>query len=187
MDFEIVARRVTHDRWTRVTDAMVRLPNGAIEPRVIEDHGNATAILLYNPDRRVALLIRQPRAPVLEVGAEMMLEVVAGCRDGKSDEDTARAEAFEEAGIAVRELEWVARLWPMPAVSTEQIDLFLAAYSDDDRVGSGGGAEDENECIEIHEVALSELGQMVRSGELVDGKSFTLVQALMLRRPELFA
>src|SRR4051812_40994566 len=116
MDFEIVERKVVHDRWSRLTDAKVRLPNGVIEPRVIEDHGNATTVLLYDPDRRVALLIRQPRAPVLEVGAEMMLETVAGRRDGKSDEDTARAEALEEAGIAVRELEWVARLWPMPAV-----------------------------------------------------------------------
>lgn len=186
MDFEIVERTVVHDRWSRLTDAKVRLPNGVIEPRVIEDHGNATTVLLYNPDRRVALLIRQPRAPVLEVGAEMMLETVAGRRDGKSDEDTARAEALEEAGIRVRELEWVARLWPMPAVSTEQIDLFLAAYSDEDRVGSGGGAEDENECIEIHEVPLGDLRRMVLSGELVDGKAFTLAQALMLRRPELF-
>jgi nudix-type nucleoside diphosphatase (YffH/AdpP family) len=186
MDAEIIERRVAHRRWNTLIETQVRMPNGAIEPRVIEDHGNATAVLLYNPDRRVALLIKQPRAPVMEVGSPALFEVVAGSRDGKSDEATARAEALEEAGISVRTLEKVARIWSMPAVSTEQLDLFLASYGDEDRVGDGGGALDENECIEVHEVPLAELGRMVRAGELVDGKTLALAQALMIRRPDLF-
>ncbi len=186
MDVEILERRVVHERWNRLIETKVRLPNGVVEPRVIEDHGHATAILLYNPERRVALLIKQPRAPVIASGVEPMFEVVAGMRDDKSDEATARAEALEEAGVAVTDLEKVGRIWSMPAVSTEQLDLFLGAYADRDRVTAGGGAETENECIDVHEVPLAELARMMADGRLVDGKTFILVQALMLRRPDLF-
>ena len=186
MDAEIVERRLIYDRWSTISEFTLRLPNGAIEPRVVEDHGEAVAILLYDPDRRVALLITQPRAPVIAAGCAALREVVAGRVEDDDREATARAESREEAGISVGPLEWVATLWTMPAVSTERISLYLAAYSPADRTHPGGGAEDENECILIEEIALRTLADMVRSGALDDAKTFTLVQALMLRQPSLF-
>jgi nudix-type nucleoside diphosphatase (YffH/AdpP family) len=186
MEAEIIDRRVIHDRWSIFSEVVVRLPNGAIEKRAVENHGNAAAVLLYDPDRRMALLVSQPRAPVMEEGAAPLLEVVAGRVEGKSAEDTARAEAMEEAGVAIGELEKVATLWPMPAVSTERISLYLAAYSPGERIGPGGGAEDENECITMHEIPLAELWSLAEADALGDAKTYMLVQALKLRRPALF-
>jgi nudix-type nucleoside diphosphatase (YffH/AdpP family) len=187
MQAEIIERKVVYDRWSRITDVLLRMPNGAIERRVVEDHGRAAAVLLYDPERKVALLVRQPRAPVIEMVGEALLEVVAGRLDGKSGAATARAEAAEEAGVRIAALEHVASLWTMPAVSTERLELYLAAFTQADRVAEGGGAADENECIVVEEVPLARLRDMMANGELRDGKTFTLVQALMLRRPDLFA
>lgn len=183
----IIDLRTVHDRWSTFSDARFQLPNGVIERRVIEDHGDAASVLLYDPSRRVALLVEQPRAPVLHAtGNAALIEAVAGRLDGKSPEDTAKAEAFEEAGVVVGELEHVATVWTMPAVSTERMHLYLAPYDPQDRTSSGGGAVNENECIIVREMSLKRLWQMLESAELTDGKTVTLLQALRLRYPELF-
>lgn len=187
MDATIVSRQLLHDRWTRISDVGLRMPNGAIETRVVEDHGSAAAVLLYDPARRVALLLRQPRAPVIEAGGAPLLEAVAGRIEDKDAQETARAEAWEEVGVRVGALEPVGRMWMMPAVSTERLHLYLAAYGAADRIGAGGGAADENECIAPEEVPLARLRAMIAEGTLEDGKTVLLVQALLLRRPELFA
>ena len=186
MDAEIVGRTLVHRRWSTISEVELRLPNGVVEDRLVEDHGSAAAVLLYDPDRRVALLVRQPRAPVIEVGGADVLEIVAGRMEGKSGEETARAEAWEEAGVHLGAVERVATMWMMPAVSTERLELFLAAYSPADRTGEGGGAADENECIRLEEMPLADLAALMTAGGLVDGKTLVAVQALMLRRPELF-
>jgi nudix-type nucleoside diphosphatase (YffH/AdpP family) len=187
LDVEIVERKVLHDRWSIISDFTIRMPNGAIEKRIVEDHGGAAAVLLYDPERRVALLVRQPRVPVFLAGEAPLLEVVAGSLDDKDDEVTARKEAWEEAGVTIDVLEKVGSLWMMPAVSMERLSLFLAPYSAADRTGAGGGAEDENECISVEEVSLRQLADLMHAGLLTDGKTFILVQALMLRQPGLFA
>lgn len=187
MDTVILERRLIYDRWLKLSELTLRLPNGAVELRSVEDHGRAAAVLLYDPDRRVALLIKQPRAPVIDVGGDALLEVVAGRVDGKSALETARAECLEEAGVRITELDHVGMIWSMPAVSTERLDLFLGRYESADVVGPGGGADDENECITILEIPLDRLWSMAAAGALNDGKTLILVQALRLRQPELFA
>lgn len=186
MEAEIIDRRIIYDHWLTLSEVTLRLPNGAIERRHLEDHGRAAAVLLYDPDRRVALLIKQPRAPVMEAGAEPLLEVVAGRMENKSAEDTARSEAVEEAGVAISELERVGAIWSMPAISTERLELFLATYSSADRVSPGGGADHENECITVHEIGLGELWRLAAGDRLQDAKTLILVQALKIRHPELF-
>jgi nudix-type nucleoside diphosphatase (YffH/AdpP family) len=187
MDATILSQREVYNRWSVVTEVELRVPNGAIEIRVIEDHGPAAAVLLYDPERRVALLVEQPRAPVILLGDAPLLEAVAGRVEKGDSAQTARAEAMEEAGVRIGALHKVATVWAMPSVSTERMDLFLASYSQADRIGPGGGAETENECITLHEIALADLWEMVRAGGLHDGKTLTLVQALRLERPDLFA
>jgi hypothetical protein len=75
----------------------------------------------------------------------------------------------------------------MPGISTERMDLFLAAYGAADRTGTGGGLAAEGEAVAVHEIPLPELAAMSRRGALTDMKSLTLLFALQLRRPDLFA
>jgi hypothetical protein len=89
-------------------------------------------------------------------------------------------------GLRLPTLEPVGAFWSMPGVSTERMHLFLAPYGEADRVGAGGGLAAEHEEIEVVETPLAELARLADAGELTDMKTFALVQALRLRRPDLF-
>ena len=102
MSFDIVSVRPIYQGWGRFMTAKVRLPDGSVADRQIEDHGTSVAVLLYDVERKVALLVRQPRtAATFASGcdADEMLEAVAGrLEDGAEDKDEARREAQEEVG-----------------------------------------------------------------------------------------
>lgn len=184
----IVALRTLYEGWGRFLVARVALPDGHIADRQIEDHGIGVAVLAYDPDRRVALLVRQPRTSALFAeGVPEMLEVMAGrLEDGAAPEDEARREAGEEAGLSLGALEPVVTAWSSPEVSTERVALYVAAYTGADRSGAGGGLAEEHEAVRPEEVPLDHLARMADAGELVDMKTFALVQTLRLRRPSLF-
>lgn len=186
MRMKVLSEKLIYDGWLSLRDCMVELPNGAAESRHMEDHGDAAVVLAYDPERRCAILITQPRLAVFVSGEPPILEAVAGRLDGLSPEDAVRKEAMEEAGLVVDDVQFVSRVWTLPAISTERLWLYLASYHHTDRVEAGGGAADENECIEVHEMPLSEIARLGQAGELTDAKTLILVQALQLRRPELF-
>ena len=146
------------------------------------------AVLPYDPERRVALLVKLPRAPVLLMGAPCdFLEAPAGIRDDDEDPaDCARREAREEVGVVLGSLEEAGHAWSMCGVSTERMHLFLAAYAAEDRTGEGGGLAEEHENITVAEVPLAELRDAADRNALDDMKTLCLVQTLRVRRPELF-
>src|SRR5947199_3992134 len=185
MSAEIVSTDIKYRGWSTFLLAMVRLPDGNTITRVIEDHGNAICVLPYDPVRRTAVLVQQLRAPALYTAQQPhVLEAVAGrVDDGEDPESSARRETMEEAGLQLHALECVARAWAMPGVSTEQMNLFLGEYSEADRVTAGGGAEGENENIEVIEMPLSKLAAMADGGAVQDMKTLLLLQTLRLRRP----
>lgn len=173
--------------WINVSRVGLEMPDGVIVERHVEDHGPGAAVLPYDSERRTALLISQPRAAVMLGGEDPVLEVIAGRLDGADPVSRIRAEAMEEAGVALATLEQVACLWTMPSISTERLHLFLAPYTLSDRTGRGGGCDDEHENITVHELTLARLAQDADAGRLPDAKTLVLVQALRLRRPGLFA
>lgn len=183
---DILERRLVYDGWYRLWVLTMRMPDGAVVERHLLDNGQAVAVLPYDPVRRVAMLITQPRAAVLEAGAPDLLEAIAGNLDGAAPQDRIVEEAMEEGGIRLGALEPVANIWPIPPVSTERVMLYLAPYGAADRVGPGGGHHDEHENITVVEIALDDLRAMVMEGRLEDGKTLTLAQALIIRHPELF-
>ena len=179
--------RLVHDGWARYLVAEVMQEDGTRITREMEDHGRAVAVLPYDPDRRVATLVSQFRAPVLySNGPPIHLEAPAGLLDEGAPEDEARREALEETGLRLGRLDFVASAWSMPGISTARMDLFLAAYSAADQTGAGGGFAAEGEAVAVHEIPLPELAAMSRRGALTDMKSLTLLFALQLRRPDLF-
>ena len=185
---QIIEMRVVHKRWTTLGVATIRTASGAIIDREIEDHGRAVAVLPYDRVRRTAMLVRQLRAPMLKAAdLPHSLEAPAGILDEIDPADCARREALEECGLRLRNLEFLADLWPMPGLSTERIALYLAPYGEQDRIAVGGGLEHEQEEIEVVEMSLPELGAMCDDGRLIDMKTYLLLQALRLRQPGLFA
>ncbi len=172
--------------WINVTRLKMAMPDGALVERHVEDHGPGVAVLPYDGVRHTALLISQPRAAVLLDGGVPVIEVIAGRIDDTDPATRIRVEAMEEAGVELGELEHVVRLWTMPSISTERLDLFLAPYTQADRTGTGGGCATEHENITVHELPLAELAADADAGRLLDAKTLILVQALRLRQPGLF-
>jgi len=184
---KIVNIRPVYQGWSKFSVATVRTGNGGTVERLIEDHGRAVCVLPYDPDRKVAMLVRQFRAPVCATGAPgELLEALAGLADGEPPETAAAREALEETGLRLRVLDHVAALWTMPGISTERMDLFLASYERADSIGPGGGHPSENENITLAEIPLSALAAKADGGEIEDMKTFALVQTLRLRAPGLF-
>ena len=179
--------QVIHKGWNTFGIATLTQPDGSTVPRALEDHGEAACVLPYDPGRRVALLVRQNRVgPAFWGEPASVDEAPAGGLDGGEPEETAIREAMEEAGVRLERLEPVAHAYSMPSVSSERLWLYLAPYAETDRVGTGGGLPGEGEQVAVLELPLSVLAEQARSGRLVDLKTLVLVQALMLRRPELF-
>ena len=184
---KIVRLEPIHVGWSRFSEAVVQLDDGQEIRRYIEDHGNAAAVLPYDPVRRVALLVRQVRAPVLMAGDPPFPEPPAGLIDpGEDPADCARRETLEETGRRLKgPLDPVGGYWSSPGVTTERTWLFLAAYGAADQVGEGGGT-DADEQVETLELPLAELAARLDRGELHDLKLALLVSTLMRKRPELF-
>jgi nudix-type nucleoside diphosphatase (YffH/AdpP family) len=189
MTFQFARVETLYQGRSRLMVADVRLPDGQILRRAIEDHGPAVAVLPFDSARRTAILVRQFRAPVfLAAGTDATLEAIAGIVE--SDEEPivcARREAFEEAGLRLETLEHVGTAWTMPGVSTELMHFYLAAYAQADRAAAGGGLPEELERITVVEMPLAELAGLADSARLDDMKALMLVQTLRLRRPDLFA
>lgn len=188
MPLEITGREPAYRGYVTIQVATLRRADGSTVPREIEDHGQAAAVLPYDPERRCALMARLPRAPVIYAGGPQALtEAAAGMIDGGEAPDAAaRREALEELGLRLARLEPVGRPWSTPGVSTERIALFLAPYSAADRVARGGGVAGEAEDIEVLEVPLADLARQADAGEILDLKTLALVLTLRVRRPELF-
>jgi len=184
---EIIATQTLHQGWCRLFRVRLRVEGAEVE-REVEDHGRAVAVLPYDPARRVALMIRLLRAPVLlTAGLAELLEVPAGLLDESDPAETARRELREETGLHIRELQAVGSVWTSPGISTERMELYLARYCEADRLGSGGGLTSENENITVEEVSLADLWAKVDAGEIRDMKTLTLILMLHAREPQLFS
>ena len=182
---ELIETRLVREGWFNVVTVKARIGGDEIERDIVE-HPSGAAILPYDPERRVALLIMQTRPPLLASGEGPILEVIGGALDDDPPELCARREAMEEGGVRLDRLEHVAKVWPTPATSTERVDYFLAEYRRQDRIGKGGGLDEEQEHLRVCELPLDELWKRTEAGELRDAKTLTLVQALRIRHPDLF-
>ena len=187
MALQVQGLETAYDGYLTIYVATLAGDDGEVVHREIEDHGRAVAVLPYDPERRLAILVRLPRAPVIWAGGPSeLLEALAGMLEDEPAADCARREAMEEAGLKLGELEPAGSAWSSPGVSSERIDLFLAPYRSADRVAAGGGVAGEQENITVVETPLADLWAQLEAGEIQDMKTLTLVYALRARRPELF-
>lgn len=186
-NIEIVDRDTPYRGWLDVVRLTLRIDGGAPFVRHVARLWHAVAVLPYDPARRTALVIETPRAPLLHMGHPGLIEAIAGSIDrDAAPADVARAEAIEEAGVRLGQLDHVGHVWTTPGATTERIDYFLAPYAADDRTGSGGGLAHEDEHIVVHERLLTDLWALTRDPGGIDGKLMVLLQALRIREPGLF-
>jgi nudix-type nucleoside diphosphatase (YffH/AdpP family) len=184
----IINSRLAYDGYAKVNVLTLAAGDGETFHREVVSIGQSACVLPYDPDRKVALLVQLPRAPLIAQGiAGELLEAPAGMLDAdETPEASVRREAMEEAGVRLAELEPVAVCWPSPGVLAERTHLFLGRYSLSDRIGPGGGLDEEHEMVSVEEKPLRDLWALAAQGELRDLKTLTLLLALYARHPELF-
>ena len=142
------------------------------------DRGNGAAILLYNRAQQTVILTRQFRMPTYLNGntSGMMIEACAGLLDKDNPEDCIRRETEEETGYRVTDVRKVFELYMSPGSVTEILYFFVGEYTSDMKTHEGGGAEDEQENIEVLELPFTQAVEMMQSGEIKDAKTVILLQ-----------
>lgn len=148
------------------------------------DRGNGAAILLYNKEKGTIILTKQFRMPtyVNENEDGFMIEVCAGLLDDHNPEDCIKKEAEEETGYRINNVKKVMQAYSSPGAVTEILHYFIAEYSEDMKVGEGGGLENENEDIEVLEIPFGNALKLVDSGEIKDAKTIILLQYAQINK-----
>jgi ADP-ribose pyrophosphatase len=173
----LVERRPVHKgRIVDLSVDTVRFPDGSTGELEFIRHSGAAAVLplLSSPDSDDphVLLIRQYRY----ASGGFMLEVPAGRPDqpGEDWEVCARRELEEETGLIAGKLVYLTTIFTTPGFTDEQIRLYLAT----DCTASGQDKLDVDEFIEPVTMPISRALELIRDGEITDGKTIcTLLYA----------
>ena len=188
---EILSRKPLHNGYIRVDELTLRhrlFAGGDSEPfrRELITRPRGAGILLYDPDRREAVLARQFRIGMIdEERSPWMLELVAGMVDaGEEPLGVARRESREEAGIEPGHVVPICDYYLSPGVGNERITLFCGRV-DASRAGGIHGLEAENEDIEVVVVPYDELIEAVETGLINNAMTIIAVQWLQLHQHEI--
>ncbi len=151
-------------------------PAGNPFDRFVIRHPGAVTVVPLHDDGTVSL-VRQYRAAV----DAMVLEIPAGTRDkdGESEEDTARRELAEEAGLEAAHWERLIGTWNTPGVSDQHTSIFLATgltpvESRPDGIEEG--------YLTVEKIRLADVDELIADGTLKDE---TTVLGLLLARQRL--
>lgn len=168
---KVASQRVYTGRVINLDIDTVRYPDGNEGPLEMIRHPGAAAVLpllapFEAPDPSV-LLIHQYRY----AANGNLWEVPAGRLDkGEKPEDCARRELEEETGAACDRLDFLATIYTTPGFTDERIHLFAARVT-----SMSEHRREQDEFIEVKAWPMSRVLEMIRTGEMTDGKSIVLV------------
>jgi len=186
-DIKIVKTEILSDNWYTLKKVTYQYskPDGTVQQQSREayDRGNGAVILLYNTSTQTVILTRQFRIPTYINGNEsgMLIEACAGLLDQDSPHDCIRRETEEETGYQIKDAKKIFEAYMSPGSVTEILHFFIAEYTNNMKVGDGGGLEEEEEHIEILEINIEEALHMIDTGEIKDGKTIMLLQYIRLK------
>jgi ADP-ribose pyrophosphatase len=144
----------------------IRLPNGIEREKVIVHPSSAVAILPLNGDR--CKLLKQYRYAI----DQYIFEAPAGTMEpGEEPLVTARRELIEETGFTAQTIVPRGFIYTTPGFTDEKIFLFEAR----DLSPSKEYGKDEDEVIEVVDIATGDLIDMIQNGTIVDAKTICLI------------
>lgn len=185
-DVKITDTKILSDNWyvlRKFTYEYTKNDGSRLtQNREVYDRGNGSTILLYNKIQKTVILTRQFRLPTFVNGnaGGMLIEACAGLLDKDNPEDCIRRETEEETGYQITAVEKIFEAYMSPGSVTEILHFFIAEYNKEMKVNEGGGVEHEEENIEVLEVAIDEAMNMIKTGEIRDGKTIMLLQYIKL-------
>ena len=144
----------------------IRFPNTIEKEKVIVHPSNAVAILPLNDDR--CKLLKQYRYAI----DQYIYEAPAGTMEpGEDPLKTAHRELIEETGFSARTIIQKGFIYTTPGYTDEKIYLFEAR----DLLPSREYEKDDDEIIEVVDIATKDLATMIHEGIIVDAKTICLI------------
>ena len=162
------SRRIYDGKVVALRVDTIRLANGGTATREVVEHG-ASVVMVPVDDQGQVLLVRQYR----KSAEQSLLEAPAGgLEEGESPEDGVLRELQEEIGHIAGKLEQMTGFWIAPGFCTEYMHTYIATD-----LRPSALAPDEDESIEVVPTPLERIPELIRTGEIQDGKS---VAALLM-------
>ena len=156
------SKEVLKNKLFSVVEEEARDPSGfEIKRSIVKHPGSAVMMPVDDQDR--ILLVKQFRLPA----EQYLWEIPAGRIDpGETPEQTAERELSEETGYKAKTWVKLTSYWASPGYVAEKMNLFLAL---DLTEGPQNLMDDEK--IEMRWFSKEEVGEMIHSGEMADGKT----------------
>lgn len=175
---KIKSERVYTGKIIAVDRDTVRFPDGSIGELDIIRHPGASAIVPFlsaaDGDDPQILLLRQYRY----AAGQYLYEIPAGRLDpGEDPRDCAIRELREETGCTAQAMEHLVTMYTTPGFTDERIHLFMATGLE-----RGDTAHEADEFMTVETVTLSHALQLIKEGQIPDGKSaFAILYAAGFR------
>lgn len=164
---KIKSERVYTGRIIAVDRDTVRFPDGSTGELDIIRHPGASAVVPFlsslDGDDPQLLLLRQYRY----AAGQYLYEIPAGRLDkDEAPRDCAIRELREETGCTAKTMEHLVTMYTTPGFTDERIHLFLAT-----ELELGETAHEADEFMTVETVTLSRALQLIKEGQMPDGKS----------------
>ena len=166
----------------RLTFSYERFDGTMSEPcsRLVLERGDAVAALLYDPERRKVITIKQFRAPVYGKGDGWIIEAVAGIIDeGESPQEALTRELAEETGYRAKTVEPICIFYPSPGGCSEKIYLYYAEVSAAAKLEAQPEA---GEDIQIVEFDLEDFLNSLRCGCAIQDSKLAMAGYWLMAR-----
>jgi ADP-ribose pyrophosphatase len=158
----ISSKEILKNKLFTITEERAVDPDGFEIQRSIVRHPGSAVMMPIDEKCRL-LLVQQYRLPA----QQKLWEIVAGRIDpGETALKAAKRELREETGYSAKRWVKLASFYPSPGYVGEKMNLFLALD-----LTEGQRELMEDERIETRWFSRKEVGEMIRTGKILDGKT----------------
>lgn len=168
----LIDRQPKYKGHLAIDELTVKTKKGAQIKREVMTRKNAVAALVFNKETKKYIFVSQWRPGV----SGDIIEIPAGTLDhpGEDQREAMIREVEEEIGYKVDGIKMLDECYMSPGGSTEIITIYFCTVSE--KIGEGGGLEEEHEEIDVIEMDRSEM----LSTRFKDAK--TIIAVMWLRQ-----
>ena len=172
--FEKLGRRLEREgKIINVYTEYIRTPAGREVEWVLAEHKGAAAIVAVDADGKI-LLVRQYR----NTADDYVLEIPAGGLEPNEDpKECAIRELEEETGFVAGSIEKLMHAYSTIGFCNEVIHYYLATDLKPGKVNL-----DPDEYVVVERYTPEEIYEMIRRGEIVDGKTVGAVMTYLVMK-----